>query len=93
MLDCIVCSFGAFSDVLETWSTATRYGFWLKKKGSLLSIVLSGQLVPKPQCYSSISIRDVVLNSRDIGPLPIVLFLYYVLHRLGLLFHQFRPHL
>ena len=48
MLDCIVCSFDLFGEVLETWATATRYGFWPKKKVSLLSIVLLGQLVPKP---------------------------------------------
>lgn len=73
-----------FGEVLETWTTATRYGFWPKKRVSLLSIVLLGQLVPKPRCYSSISLKDIVLNARNIAPLPIVLFLYYVLHRLGL---------
>ena len=93
MSDCIVCSFGMFGEVLETWTTATRYGFWPKKRVSLLSIVLLGQLVPKPQCYSSISPKDIVLNSRNIVPLSIVLFLYYVLHRLGPLFHQFWLHL
>ena len=93
MLNCMVCGFGMFGEVLETCTTATRYDFWPKKRVSLLSIVLLGQLVPKPQCYSSISLKDIVLNSRNIVPLSIVLFLYYVLHRLSSLFHQFRLHL